>query len=141
MIETLTIEQALALHEEAIAATGGSLGFLNASHLEAALQRPLTSFGGVELFGTLYLKAAAIAHSIVTTHPFLDGNKRTAFLCAAALLYDSGQCIIADGAAIEAVIIGLIAGTVTLGDFAEWLEANSVPEQTDVEEPRCVATP
>jgi len=134
MIETLSLEQVLALHEEAIAATGGSLGFLNASHLEAALQRPLTSFGGVELFGTLYLKAAAIAHSIVTTHPFVDGNKRTAYLCAAALLYHTGLCVIADGAAIEAVILGLIAGTVTLEDFAAWLETSSVSEQADLED-------
>lgn len=134
MIGTLSIEQVLALHEEAIAAAGGSLGFLNASHLDAALQRPLTSFGGVELFSTLYLKAAAIAHSVATTHPFVDGNKRTAYLCAATLLYESGLCVIADGAAIEAVILGLIAGTVTLEDFAAWLETNSVPEHTDLED-------
>ena len=129
MIATLSVEQVLALHDEAICAAGGSPGLLNASRLEAALQRPLTSFGGVELFPTLYLKAAALAHSVATTHPFLDGNKRTAYLCAAALLHYNGLCVIADGPSVEAAVMDLMAGDMGLEDFAAWLERYSTPEE------------
>jgi len=99
-METVTRDAILALHDEVISRTGGSHGFLNEHLLDAALQRPLTAFGGVELFPTLYLKAAALAHSIATTHPFVDGNKRTAYLAAADWLDEEGMRIAADGAEI-----------------------------------------
>lgn len=130
-MDTLTRDAVLALHDEAIAETGGSYGFLNEHFLDAALQRPLTAFGGVELFSTVYLKAAALAHSIATTHPFVDGNKRTAYLAAAALLHHNGFCITADGAEIEKTVMDVVAGKVDLEGFAGWLRGNAVPIAED----------
>jgi len=127
-METLDRDAILALHDEAISKYGGAFGLLNEHQLDAAIQRPLTSFGGVELFPTVYLKAAALAHSIATTHPFVDGNKRTAYLAAASLLDEEGMCITADGAEIEATMMMLVAGELTLEQFAAWLEAKAVPE-------------
>lgn len=128
-MDTLTRQSVLALHEEAINATGGSHGFLNEHYLDAALQRPLTSFGGVELFSTVYLKAAALAHSIATTHPFVDGNKRTAYLAASALLHHNGLRIVADDAETEEAVMKLVAGEMDLEGFSAWLVAHAAPTE------------
>lgn len=47
--------------------------------LESAVYRPQATFGGSELYPDLYLKAAALIHSLIRNHPFVDGNKRTGF--------------------------------------------------------------
>ena len=79
------------------------------------------------MFPTTMLKAAPLAHSIATTHPFIDGNKRTAYLAAASLLEEDGLCVTAGAAEIEETMMRLVAGELDLEGFAAWLEANSVP--------------
>ena len=59
--------------------------------LESAVYRPQASFGGQDLYPELYLKAAALIHSIVRNHPFVDGNKRTGFEAMSLFLYLNGR--------------------------------------------------
>lgn len=72
------------IHEVIIADTGGLPGLREASLLHAAVARPYASFGGEDLYPTDFEKAAALFHSLIKSHPFMDGTKRTAF---AATLY------------------------------------------------------
>lgn len=46
--------------------------------LQSAIARPQATFEGRDLYGDIFAKAAALMHSLVQNHPFLDGNKRTA---------------------------------------------------------------
>jgi death on curing protein len=126
-LEWFDLEQLLRMHGRVIAETGGSDGVLKLAALEYALERPLTAFGGVELFPTLCLKAAAIAHSIVTTHPFVDGNKRTALVAASVLLALNGLCLAAEEEETVAVMLELAQSQFTLEQLAEWLDRRSTP--------------
>jgi len=72
-------EEVLYLHDRIIERTGGSHGIRDVGLLESALARPHASFDRKDLYPTTYLKAAALIQSLLLNHPFVDGNKRTAF--------------------------------------------------------------
>ncbi len=73
------------IHEIIIADTGGLAGLREAALLHAAVARPFATFGGKELYRSDFEKAGALFHSLIKSHPFMDGTKRTAF--AAALFF------------------------------------------------------
>ncbi|MFD7444135.1 type II toxin-antitoxin system death-on-curing family toxin [Streptomyces sp. NPDC059909] len=58
--------------------------------LESAVHRPRARVFGVEAYQDVYEQAAALLHAIATNHPFVDGNKRTAWLAAATFLAVNG---------------------------------------------------
>ena len=81
------------IHEVVIGETGGLPGLREASLLHAAVARPFATFGGVELYPSDFEKAAALFHSLIKSHPFMDGTKRTAFGAALYLLERLGHRI------------------------------------------------
>jgi death-on-curing protein len=72
----LSLEQLLDLHGRQIRRFGGAAGLRDRGALEAALARPQMTFGGEDLYPELADKAAALMHSLVMNHPFVDGNER-----------------------------------------------------------------
>ena len=74
----ITPEQALYMQQQIVKATGGSVGLRDLGLLESALARPQASFGGEDLYPSILDKGAALFHSLIFNHPFIDGNKRTA---------------------------------------------------------------
>lgn len=81
------------IHEFIIAETGGLPGFREATLLHSAVARPFATFGGTELYPTDFEKAAALFHSLIKSHPFMDGTKRTAFAAALFFLESCGHSI------------------------------------------------
>jgi death-on-curing protein len=81
------------IHEIIIAETGGLPGFREATLLHAAVARPFATFGGEELYVTDFDKAAALFYSLIKSHPFMDGTKRTAFAVALFFLESLGHPI------------------------------------------------
>lgn len=67
------------LHERMIATTGGIEGLRDADALHAAVARPFATFAGQDLYPDDFDKAAALFHSLIKSHPFMDATKRTAF--------------------------------------------------------------
>jgi death-on-curing family protein len=79
------------IHERVITRGGGGLeGIRHAGLLHAAMARPFTTFGEVEFYPTDFDKAAALFHSLIKSHPFIDGTKRTAFAAAVYFLHERG---------------------------------------------------
>ena len=79
------------IHERVIARGGGGLeGIRDAGLLHAAVARPFATFDEVELYPTDFDKAAALFHSLVKSHPFMDGTKRTAFAATVYFLHERG---------------------------------------------------
>lgn len=72
----LSREQVLHLHRLQTARFGGSSRLRDKGALESAVALPRTTFGGEDLYPDVSAKAAALLHSLVTNHPFVDGNKR-----------------------------------------------------------------
>src|SRR5215212_3743795 len=71
--------RAYEIHERMIATTGGIVGLRDADALHAAVARPFASFAGQDLYPDDFDKAAALFHSLIKSHPFMDATKRTAF--------------------------------------------------------------
>jgi len=81
------------IHEIIIAETGGLPGLREAGLLHAAVARPFATFSGQDLYPTDFDKAAALFHSLIKSHPFLDGTKRTAFSATLYFLEQYGYSL------------------------------------------------
>lgn len=95
MKEYVTTADALFFHKLLIERYGGAPGLRDAGALEAALHRPQTGY-----YDTIVHEAAALLESLVTNHPFVDGNKRVAFAVVDVFLRINGHSITADSKAI-----------------------------------------
>ncbi len=82
------------IHKQVLAKGGGGLeGIRDAGMLHAAVARPFATFGGMELYPGDFEKAAALFHSLIKSHPFMDGTKRTAFASAIYFLRERGYSV------------------------------------------------
>jgi death on curing protein len=81
------------LHEIALKEAGGIEGLRDGALLHAAVARPFATFGGEDLYPGDFEKAAALFHSLIKSHPFMDGTKRIAFLSALYFLENRGYRI------------------------------------------------
>ena len=89
-VQYLTLDIVLAIHDSMIEKYGGSFGIRDLGLIQSALARPQASFGGQDLYPTLLDKAAALFHSLMFNHAFVDGNKRTTLTVTARFLYING---------------------------------------------------
>ncbi|WP_026872598.1 type II toxin-antitoxin system death-on-curing family toxin [Inquilinus limosus] len=115
----------LALHDEQLAEHGGASGLRDPGLLESALDRPRSLFA----YGQPDLAALAAAHGfgLIRNHPFVDGNKRVAFVVAETFLALAGQEIAADDAECLSVWLSLAAGEVSEAELAAWLRPRLKP--------------
>lgn len=124
MTEYLTITEVLAIHEDQITRYGGSNGVRDRGLLEAALYRPQTGY-----YADLIEEAAALWESLAQNHPFIDGNKRTAFAVTYTFLAINGGRITADPLPTHEFIIDLHeAREFNFEHLTDWLRHNVTPE-------------
>lgn len=76
----LTVEEVIMLHQKLLAATGGLPGLRDRGLLESAVLSVDAGFEDVEQYPTVEEKAARLAFSLISNHPFTDGNKRVGVL-------------------------------------------------------------
>lgn len=86
----LTPQQVLAIHDQMVKRFSGSSGIRDIGFVESAVARPMATFDGVDLYGNIFDKAAALLQSLLKNHPFVDGNKRTALSSAGIFLKMNG---------------------------------------------------
>src|SRR5579859_3083860 len=91
----LAVEQVLYFHEAIISFSMGKQGIRDFTLLHSALERCKATYVGEDLYPSLFEKAAAFLHSMTMNHPFLDGNKRTAYEVTKRFLYTNGYNVIA----------------------------------------------
>ena len=82
-----TVDFLKKIHSYIIESEGGTQGILSESLLESALDRPLTKIGDFEPYENIIRKAVALSYAIISWHPFVDGNKRTAVYILDDFLY------------------------------------------------------
>lgn len=112
----------LAVHDRQLAEHGGGVGVRDAGLFESALTRPRNQ----HLYGESdpAALAAAYAFGLARNHPFIDGNKRTAFVACELFLAANGYALAASDDACVEVMVGLAAGAVDEAAFADWLRGN-----------------
>jgi len=116
----------IAAHEESLAEHGGPSGIRDVGMLESALARPKNLFAYSETEPSLEQMAAAYAFGITANHPFVDGNKRTAFIASITFLRLNGIRISADKAETYLTFYGLAEGSITEEQLAAWFVLNQV---------------
>ncbi len=102
---------------------GGPSGVRDLGLLESALARPINrhAYEGLEDVAEL---AATYASAISSNHPFVDGNKRAAFLAMGAFLDLNGKRLVAPQAEAALTIFKLAAGDLTVEELAAWIRVN-----------------
>ncbi|MDB5985364.1 MAG: type toxin-antitoxin system death-on-curing family toxin [Nevskia sp.] len=118
---------ALAIHDRLLAEHGGSSGVRDAGLLESALARPQQLHVYGDPMPDLADLAASLAYGIARNHPFVDGNKRTAYTCCETFLALNGAELEAAAADKYLNILALAEGKLKLEDFAAWLRAHIPP--------------
>lgn len=117
--------EVLFYHNLSIEKYGGSMGIRDEGFLESAIDRPYASFAGEKLYPTPFHKAAAILESIIKNHPFVDGNKRTGFLAAAAILLHDDYELIASEEDAYNFVIEVASSHMDFENIVEWIEKHS----------------
>jgi death on curing protein len=122
----LSRELILAIHDEQLAEHGGSPGLRGAGLLDSALARRLNRAGYAE--PDVAELGAVYALGIARNHPFIDGNKRTAFVALELFLRLNG-CVFAVGDADAAVMmLAMASGSVPDGEFIAWVRLHTTAE-------------
>ena len=106
---------------------GGPEGVRDLGLLESALARPKNLFAYAEQGHSIAGFAAAYAKGIVANHPFVDGNKRTAFIVSLTFLKLNGFEVTASKEARVLTFWDLAAGKISEEQLALWFERNTAP--------------
>lgn len=123
-IKWLNKKAVLWIHAEQIKEHGGTQGLLNEGHLDACLERPQTVYG-YNPKTSPYTLAAIYAQSFIESHPFLDGNKRTALVVCLLFLSLNGVYIKAPKQDMYDAFYTLASGKSNIESLARWLETQA----------------
>lgn len=117
----------LLLHGESVAEHGGAAGIRDAGLLDSALARAqnLAAYGDPDVADL----AAAYGSGISQNHPFVDGNKRAAFLSVGLFLAFNGHRLVATQAEATVAMLSLAAGELEEAEFAAWLRGHIAPRR------------
>jgi len=129
-VRYVTLEEVLYLHTRIIRRTGGKAGVRDLGLLDAAIHRPAASFGGKDLYPTVFLKAAALIYSLTLNHPFVDGNKRAAFGATAWFLLVNGHRLRPEARGVIDTLLRLEKKDLDLDAVAAWLKRHSRRQAT-----------
>lgn len=117
----------LLLHGESLAEHGGGQGLRDQGLLDSALARPqnLAAYGAPDVADL----AASYGVGLAKNHPFVDGNKRAAFLAVGLFLYLNGYRLQATQAEATLTMLAVASGEASEVEFARWLREHAVPRK------------
>ena len=124
-MKLLSIEEIIKIHEKLIEKYGGSQGIRDQGLIESAVHRPRSTIFGQDAYPSVFDKAAAICHSFLFNHPFIDGNKRIAFAACHLTLLANGYSMTLDSEEIYEFLIKAIKSHKDVKEISAWLEEHS----------------
>ena len=113
------------LHHDLIKRYGGRQGLRDIRLLDSALAQPKMTVGSKHVHRTLFDKAAAYGFHISRNHPFIDGNKRVAFVIMDIFLQINGWEIVASEKEAYSMMIDLVGGNLSKTALSQWLRKHS----------------
>lgn len=117
----IKIKEAKLIHNMLISRFGGIEGIRDEGALESALKRPYSTFDQTDLYPNPAEKAAAILESIITNHPFLDGNKRIGYVLMRLTLLQEGLDIEADQNEKYDFVMAISKGRYNFYQIKDWI--------------------
>lgn len=121
----LTKEQVVSIHSFLIKASGGTDGVRDDGLLESALESPFQTFDGHDLYPSIIQKAARIGYSLVSNHPFIDGNKRIGIHIMLVFLAINGIDISCTQEDLIKIGLSLADDTMTFEELSVWLSSHN----------------
>ena len=118
-MEKLSVEKIIEIHNDIIEDFGGEHGVRDLATIEYLIHR-------LERKSSVFHKAAIALHAICTDHPFIDGNKRTAFVVADNLLKESGYRIQATDDEVVSFMLEVAQYTHTMESVKKWIKKSAV---------------
>lgn len=119
----LSLEEVLVIHERQLATFGGAAGMRDQGALESALSRPKNKWLYED--ASLVQMGSAYGFGLARNHPFVDGNKRVAFLSMSAFLRLNGLRFAPTQPSATAMMISLAAGDIDEAGLARWISDNT----------------
>lgn len=110
----------LKIHHRQVEKFGGTAGVRDEGLLESALAQPQATFFGEYLHTTIYL------YHIAKNHPFIDGNKRTAFAVMDTFLRLNSYVLNTDNQQTYTLVLQVAEGSMDKKEIANYLEQNIV---------------
>jgi death-on-curing protein len=120
----IELKVVLNIHDILIDKFGGIKGIRDQGLLESAINRPHATFDNTELYPSLPEKAAAILESVLINHPFIDGNKRTAYVLMRLILLERGYDIEAKQDEKYEMVISASTGTMRFDEIRNWIQSH-----------------
>ena len=102
-----------------------STGVRDLRLIESAVNAPFQTFGGQDLYPTIFDKAAQLAYGLTENHGFIDGNKRAAIHSMMVYLLLNDLDLTAGEDELFQISMGLAAGKISSNELSEWLKYNS----------------
>jgi len=125
----ITPELAQAIHERQLAEHGGPAGVRDSAMLDSALARAQQRYAYSETRPDIPALAAAYAFGIARNHPFVDGNKRTAYVLCRTFMVLNGWDLVNPLSDRYPVFLALAAGEIEEDRLADWLRSAARPER------------
>lgn len=123
----LELEEVIYIYTEVIQRTSGQAGLSDEKILESILAKPLVTFEGEELYPDLFTKVAVLMYAFINSRPFIDGNKRTAILCAMFMLRSNGYHVAVSQDSLFELAIGTESGKLQVDHLVSWFRKNAIP--------------
>jgi len=113
------------IHSDLLQRYGGRPGLRDSNLLDSALAQPKVTVGGTFVHKTLFDKAAAYGFHVCKNHPFVDGNKRVAFVLMDIFLQKNGWEIVAKEDEAYLMMMSLASGKLSKTQLSRWLKEHS----------------
>ena len=121
-MKILTKRQILLLHSELAEESGGSSELRDEGLLDSAISAPFQSFGGIDLYPDIILKAARLGFGLIKNHPFVDGNKRIGAHAMIAFLEVNSISLEYEYDELIEIILSVASGVSLDEDLVVWLK-------------------
>lgn len=121
----ISLDEVIAIHDNMVSLYGGSHGIRDLGLIESAISRPKATFGGEDLYPDIFTKAAALFHSLMFNHAFVDGNKRTTISTTARFLSLNGHELDASKREFVDFPLRVENNHLSFEEIAAWLKKHS----------------
>ena len=122
----INIELVINLHGILIDKFGGIHGVRDYNALESAINRPFMTFDQKELYPSPIDKAAALIESLISNHPFIDGNKRIGYVLMRYFLLENGLDIQATQSEKFDFVIKIAQSQLSFEQIRSWLSEMAI---------------
>jgi death-on-curing protein len=120
----ISVKETEVIHNILIDKFGGSKGIRDIGLLDSALARPFATFDNKDLYVDSVEKASAILESIIINHPFIDGNKRTAYVLMRLILMENDEDIVASQEEKYDFVISASKGEFRFEEIKSWIKSH-----------------